>query len=108
MDLFRKYLRAYLSGKIDFDTFWEWFAEFSFEAADRFQGADLQLIRDVELCVAEFTSGDMSEPALKADIRKYAGLGSNLTLVYVAPAALPQVTTSASPASLTERRLAFA
>jgi hypothetical protein len=104
MDLVRKYLLAYVSGKIDFATFWEWFAEVSVEAAGQFQGADLQLVREIALSVAEFTEGAVSEPALKADIRKYAGLGASLTLVFEAP---PRVTTSASPVSLTERQLAF-
>lgn len=104
MNQIRKYLLAYVSSNLSFDQFWEWFAEISIDAASRFSGTDLEMVREIALSVAEYTGGSLSEPALKADIRKYAGLGSSITLVYEAA---PRVTTAASPSSLFERQLAF-
>lgn len=61
MNLFRKYLSAYVSGLIEFDVFWDWFSEFSIDAANQLQGADLTLVREVALSVAEYTGGHIHD-----------------------------------------------
>jgi hypothetical protein len=76
MNQFRKYLIAYVSGILAFEQFWNWFSEFSIDAANQLQGDDLDLLREIALSVAEYTGGHIQDRELKADIRKYAGLGA--------------------------------
>jgi hypothetical protein len=104
----KKLLSAYVSGRTDFGQFYDWFGAFSIQARDHLQGPELEAVRDIALSVAEFTSGDISEVSLKADIRKYAGIGP-ITLVVLGPEGQQrQVRTGASPASLVERQVAYA
>jgi len=111
MNHLRKLLLAYLTGRVGFAQFHAWFVGMYGEAATNLQGADLDVLRDVALSVAEFTNGDMSEAEFRADIQKFVGVAVTLRLVYQeqpqAYQEIPQVTTGAFPASLTERQVAF-
>lgn len=95
---------AYLSGRVERELFQDWFAQLYVEVANGAQ-ADSRAVRKIALKLAEFTNGDISESALKAEIRKHAGIGP-LTLVYEAQR--PQVKTAASQSSLVERLEAYA
>lgn len=77
----RKLFMAYVSGLLDFPSFYAWFGNFSINARDQFTGADLEAIRDIALSVAEFTNGDIPESKLKADIHRYGRFGSSLVVI---------------------------
>jgi hypothetical protein len=66
-------LLAYLSGDRPFVAFNEWLSDLAWSPAGRSQ-ADIDLLREVELRVAEFTGGCITEDDLKNVIREIAGV----------------------------------
>jgi hypothetical protein len=95
---------AYLSGRVEADLFQDWFAQLYVDVANGANEPDSRAVRKIGLRLAEFTNGDLSESALKAEIRKHAGIAP-VTLVFETQ---PQVKTGASQASFVERQVAFA
>lgn len=95
---------AYLSGRIEPELFQDWFAQLYVEVANGQHEADARAARRIGLRLAEFTNGDVSESAVKAEIRKHAQVAPITFFVE----AQPRVKTGASQASLVERLVAFA
>jgi len=93
MDPITKYLSAYLADKLSFASFQDWLiGSVDADSDDAHPHPQRKLLRDVELVVAEFTGGHISEYDLKASIRTHAGLDQ--TIVF--PSSAPQYRTASA------------
>jgi hypothetical protein len=61
----RDHLRQYLSREITLDAFRDWFDAETWDIIDKCPAATQQLAGEIELRVAEFTNGHLSETELR-------------------------------------------
>jgi len=61
----RDHLRQYLSREITLDDFRDWFDAETWDIIDKCPAATQQLAGEIELRVAEFTNGHLSETELR-------------------------------------------
>lgn len=66
-------LLAYLMDEQPFLDFQDWLTDLSWAPVHRFSPADVELIREIELRVAEFTGGFLTEEDLRVVLREIAG-----------------------------------
>lgn len=73
MNEIKRGLLAYLMGEQSFENFQEWLIDLSWAPVNKFTPADVERIRDVELRMAEFTGGYLTEEEFQATLRDLAG-----------------------------------
>ena len=62
----RDHLRRYLSHEISLDEFRDWFDSETWDVIDKCSTATQQVAGEIELRIAEFTNGHLSETELRA------------------------------------------
>ncbi len=73
MNEIKRGLLAYLNGDQLFEAFQEWLSDLAWAPVNKFSPSDVELIRDIELRVAEFTGGYLSEEELRTVLRELVG-----------------------------------
>lgn len=110
MNEIKRALLPYLMGEQSFVDFDGWLSDVSWDPVGKFSEADVDLIRDVQLRVAEFTGGYLNENELKSELRDLAGFAARiipvLWMMENAPARPSEVVRSSTMVPV-RRRVAF-
>lgn len=78
MNEIKRGLLAYLMAAQPFEDFQEWLSDLAWAPVHKFSPQDVELIRDIELRVAEFTGGYLTEDELRLVLRELAGFTSTV------------------------------
>lgn len=81
MNQVKRLLFAYVQGMRTFEEFQLSFSDIAWDATQNYTGDDLDIIRNIELKVAEFTGGYISEDQLREAVSEIAGLSPRLVYV---------------------------
>lgn len=74
MNEIKRGLLPYLIAEQSFEDFQEWLADLAWAPVGRFQPADVELVREIELRVAEYTGGFLTEGELRSVLREVLGV----------------------------------
>ena len=74
MSEIRTVLTAYARAELPFANLQHWFTDVAWHADEQYSGADLQLVRNVERAIAEFTGHHIPENRLRAVVAEAVGL----------------------------------
>ena len=78
MNEIKRGLLAYLMDEQPFEDFQEWLSDLAWVPVGKFSPRDVELIRDIELRVAEFTGGYLNEEELRSVLRELAGFSPSV------------------------------
>ena len=106
MERFRNLCLAYVSNVASLNQFLDGFTRAYAQLVTELSGRDLETLGQIGLSVAEFTKGDISESALKADIRRYSDLGGKVISGF--HQVMAGVSVSASASATVELQAEFA
>lgn len=103
-------LLAYLMGEQPFEDFQEWLSDLAWAPVHKFTPRDVELIREIELRMAEFTGGYLSEDELRTALSELAGFTSPVVSLLWAMENAPAVPAQTVPRSSSvqvRRKVAF-
>lgn len=111
MNEIKRGLLAYLMGEQSFGDFQEWLTDLSWAPVNKFTPADVERIREIELRMAEFTGGYLTQDEFRATLRDIVGITprvlSFLWAMESSPDAVVRSPTSRSSGAPVRQKAAF-